>query len=62
MLLNGLFPVSNHVEVSETELPPLDLSHLRNLARDKDRSGTAESSPQRPTVYPPAVPFNYPNL
>jgi hypothetical protein len=61
-IVNALSQVSSRVAISETEMPPLDLSHLRNLPHDKDRSGTPESRPQRPTVYPPPVPFNYPNV
>jgi hypothetical protein len=31
-------------------------------ARNKDCSGTSHSRPQRSAVYPPPVPFNYPNI
>jgi len=61
-IVNARPQAFSRVAISETEMPPLALSHLRNLPHDKDRPGNPESRPQRPTVYPPPVPFNYPNV
>jgi hypothetical protein len=65
VLLSALSPASRPVETPEPELPPIELSHLRNLPRDPDHSDAPEGRPERPdgskvpAVYPPAVPFNW---
>ena len=62
LLLNALNPAPYPVETPEAGLPPLDLSHLRNLPRDPDRSGGSAGNLPRPGAFPAPVPFNYPNV
>jgi hypothetical protein len=52
----------------EEEFTPFDLSQLRDLPNGPDRAavttgdhGRKQSAATAPSVFPPAVPFNYPN-
>jgi hypothetical protein len=63
----ALFPAANEVAIAEEAFTPLDLSRLRHLPRETDRSASAEAAKARAqaanrfAVQPPPVPFNYPN-
>jgi hypothetical protein len=66
-VLKPLFQVKSLAVVPEPEFTPFDLSQLRDLPRETERAATTAgrgvrpNAAGRPTVYPPAVPFNYPN-
>ena len=65
-LLKALSQAKNPGVVQEGALPPLDLSPLQNLPRETEQSATnkrrvLQGASGRPTAFPPAVPFNYPN-
>ena len=62
-LLEALSSARNHGAAPETDLTPLDLSHLRDLPKDTGRSDKRHLSREvflRHAVFPPAVPNNQP--
>ncbi|HEY0790105.1 MAG TPA: hypothetical protein VGD78_03465 [Chthoniobacterales bacterium] len=61
-MLKALSSDAAPAHAPEPEMPPLDFSLLHDLPRDPDPAATRESRPTRPVVYPPVVPFNYPNV
>ena len=60
--LNQLLPVESLRIVPEVDFKPFDLSELRNLPGASERAAvTKPNAAGRAVVYPPAVPFNFPN-
>lgn len=52
---------SKATEIPEEEFRPFDFSHLRDRPTVTETRGARAHAANRPTVQPPAVPFNYPN-